>query len=78
MIDKLWGRVGTVEIDCAITCYTSTTREAAWCLLDDWSSEKGPSYSRALVACTNALAGKTPDAIARLLFVAAARDAELG
>lgn len=78
MTDALWNRFVTVEMDGAITHYIRTTREAAWCLLDDWSADKGPSFGSALVACTNALAGKAPDAIARFLFVAAARDAKLG
>lgn len=77
MSDPLWNRTVTVEIDGKSTHHVRTTREAAWVLLDEWSAEKGPSYKTALVACANALAEKVPHPIARFLFVAAARDANL-
>ena len=77
MSDPLWNRTVTVEMDGKTTHYVRTTREAAWVLLDEWSAEKGASYKTALVACSSALAEKAPHAIARFLFVAAARDANL-
>jgi hypothetical protein len=75
MSDSLWNRVVTVEMDGCNTHYVRTSREAAWCLLDEWHAEKGVFYGKALVACAKALEGKAPDAVARFLFESAAREA---
>ncbi|MET0749381.1 MAG: DUF982 domain-containing protein [Rhizobium sp.] len=78
MTETLWNRPVTIELDGVATHYIRTTREAAWCLLDDWKPDnKGISYRRAVVACTRAMAGALPDPAARILFIAAARDANL-
>lgn len=74
----LWTRPVTIELDGVATHYIRTTREAAWCLLDDWTAEKkGIAYQRAVQACAKAMAGALPDPAARILFIAAARDASL-
>jgi Protein of unknown function (DUF982) len=78
MNERLWNRPVTIELHGVATQYIRTTREAAWCLLDDWTSDKkSVSYQRAVVACTKAMAGALPDPAARILFIAAAQDASL-
>lgn len=78
MAETLWNRPVTIELDGIATQYIRNTREAAWCLLDDWTAEKrSASYQRAVIACAKAMAGALPDPAARILFLAAARDANL-
>lgn len=78
MTERLWNRPVTIELDGVTTQYIRNTREAAWCLLDDWTAErKGAPYQRAVLACAKAIAGALPDPAARIFFVAAAREASL-
>lgn len=78
MTEALWNRPVTIELDGVATQYIRNTREAAWYLLDDWTAEKkGAAYQRAVMACAKAMAGALPDPAARILFMAAARDASL-
>ena len=78
MTEALWNRPVIIELDGVSTFYIRNTREAAWCLLDDWTAEKaGIAYQRAVLACAKAMAGSLPDPAARVLFVAAAREASL-
>jgi hypothetical protein len=78
MTETLWNRPVTIELDGVATHYIRNTREAAWCLLDDWAADrKAVSYRRAIMACAKAMAGALPDPAARILFIVAARDANL-
>jgi hypothetical protein len=75
MRDTLWNRVVTVDMGDNRVYSIRTSREAAWCLLDDWPAEKGNAYRNALRACAVALKGQAPDVVVRFLFVSAALDA---
>jgi hypothetical protein len=76
MRDTLWNRVVTVDMGDNRVYSIRTSREAAWCLLDDWPAEKGASYRNALEGCASALKGHAPDVAVRFLFVSAALDAK--
>jgi hypothetical protein len=78
MAERLWNRPVTIELDGVTTKYIRNTREAAWCLIDDWAPDKkGLSYHRAVLGCAKVISGVLPDPAARILFIAAARDASL-
>lgn len=55
----------------------SNLHDAAQFLLHKWPSKTGKAYSKARIACLNALEGHVPAYYAREAFVAAANEANI-
>lgn len=75
---KSWDRIITIEINGKRrVARIANTRDAAYCLLEDWPVKNGFSYHRAILGCTKALKGEASDEEAQFCLTDAAEDARL-
>ncbi|SIR15083.1 Protein of unknown function [Rhizobium sp. RU33A] len=69
-----WDKTVTIELGGKSKTYAriSTTRGAAYYLLDQWPGSRDHAYKQAIVSCTKALKGEANDEAAFASFVQAA------